>query len=261
MNTLRIAALIGASIAIGACQTVEFESPPSMPLESCDPVWVGDWRIQNLRADQEIVVGQEQFLRVDKACKNWMMVEIRPGKGEELEIEVNDLTSDQEIGFAKSDKYQLLAARDLPDPDAKEAKVDKPEGWLLLSYTKAERKLVLREADLHAAGRLVVDERTPGWVEKHDRNSDGSEGAFSKNFWVFLFGTPESTKSLLDANELFIADAARLTPLTPPESTRLTAALAEAQRRKEAEKAAEEAPADAPASGTEEKPTTPPGIP
>jgi|CXWL01.1.fsa_nt_gi hypothetical protein len=261
MNTLRIALLLGASIAIGACQTVEFETPPSMPLNTCDPVWVGDWRIENLRADQEVVAGQEQFLRVDANCKNWVMVEIRPGQGEELEIEVNDLTTEQEIGFAKSEKYQLLAARDLPDPDEKEAKVDKPEGWLLLSYTLAEKKLVLREADLKTAGRLVIDDRTPGWVEKHDRNSDGSEGAFSKNFWVFLFGTPESTKALLDANELFIADAARLTPLTPPESTRLSAALAEAQRREEAEKAAEEAPVEAPPPSTEETPATPPGTP
>jgi len=228
----RSAVLGGCTLILAACQTVEFESPPSLPLAACDPIWVGDWRIENLRSDREVVVGQEQFLRVDKSCKEWTMVEIRPGQDGMLEIEVDDMGKEQELGFAKSEKHTVLALRERADPNAQDAKDDKPEGYVLLSYAPSDKQLLIREADLKVAARLVIDDLAPGWVEKRDRNSDGSQGAFSKSFWVYLFGAAESTAALLDGNDLFTTDAARLTPLTAPDSARLNSALSEAARRK-----------------------------
>ena len=233
--------MLAGAVAVGlaACETVEFQTPPSMPLAQCDVAWVGDWRIADLRPDHEVVVGQEQFLRVTKDCERWLMVDIRPGEGQALEIEVNDIEKEQEVGFAKSEKHTLLALREVVDPDAKFAKAEKPSGYLLLDYSIADRKIELREADRHAAARLVVDDKTPGWMEKHDRNIDGSAGVYAKHFWVFLFGSADETKTLLDTHALFLTAAARLSPLSGTDSARLSAAIGEDKRRKQTEAQAE----------------------
>lgn len=233
--TRNFAALGIALLTLAGCETVEFQNPPSAALSQCDQAWVGDWRIEDLRPDQDVVVGQEQFLRVTKDCDRLLLVDIRPGDGEALEIEVNDIEKDQEVGFASSEKHKILALRDIKDPDAQVAKSEQPEGFVLLRYELDDKKkLVIREADRKSAARLVVDGVTPGWVEKHDRRADGSQGAYASHFWVFLFGTAEETRALLDAQELFTTDTARLAPLSTTDSARLTAAIAEERRRSDA---------------------------
>jgi len=229
-----IALVCAALLVLAGCETVEFQNPPTQALAQCDQSWVGDWRIEDLRPDQDVVVGQEQFLRVTRNCDRWSLVDIRPGEGDALEIEVNDIEKDQQIGFASSEKHKILALREIEDPNEQVAKTERPEGFVLLRYELVDNKLVIREADRRSAARLVVDGVTPGWIEKHDRRADGSEGTYATHFWVFLFGTPDETKALLDAQELFTTDSARLAALTAPDSARLTAAIAEERRRSDA---------------------------
>lgn len=222
MRTLTLALI---ALALGACNTVEFENPPSLPLKACAEGWPGDWRVVVLD-EVEAETDGESFLRIAADCRGWQMISFE-GKGE---VEIDDLLEDSEIGFAASGKHQVLAIRDRPEtelsPDA--APPNKPDGWLLMKWSRDGESITLGQPDLRRAARLVIDGKTPGWVEKFDRHPDGTPRTGGPQFWVYLFGTPADMAGLLDEHDLYAAISHRLEPATPGQRARIDAALAAA---------------------------------
>ncbi len=220
MRTLTLALF---ALTLGACNTVEFENPPSLPLQACAEGWPGDWRVVVLDESEGDADG-ESFVRIGADCSTWRMVSFE----RENEVEIDELLEDSEIGFAASADHEVLAIRDRPEPDANTegAKADKPDGWLLLKWSREAAAIALQPADLRRAARLVIDNSTPGWVEKFDRHRDGSPRTGGPHFWVYLYGSPGDMARLLDDQDLFAAVSHRLEPATPEQRARIDAALA-----------------------------------
>lgn len=202
---------LGASMfTLAACDTVEFQSPPVAALTACDPALVGDWRAEDLRREPGDGV---LYLRITADCDRWYSVGVERNDQDQLVADVDDLEVDLELGFARTDKQTFVAARDRPDPAKQSEPGEKPSGYTLVAYDRAEDTVVLRQINLKATAHLIVDDVVPGWIEKRDRGSDGSRNALSSGFWVFVFGNPEETRALLDGHELLDAPWMRLLPV------------------------------------------------
>lgn len=226
-SALRPLALGVAAFALAACDTVEFQSPPSLPLAACDPLLVGDWRAEDLRKEPD---GGDLYLRISSDCERWHSIGIeRDEQGKEA-AEVDDLEEDLEIGFARSEKQAWIAARDRPDPGKESSPQDKPNGYTLVAWDRDGDHVVLRQVDLRAVSHLIVDDVVPGWIEKRDRRADGSRDAMASGFWVFVFGTPEETAALLDARDVLDAPWMRLKPVGADTSARIDAWIAAADK-------------------------------
>ncbi len=213
MNPLcrvRRALVLGiTAVALTACDTVEFQSPPGA-MSACDPVLVGDWRAEDLRKEPE---AGDLYVRISADCERWYSVEIDRDENGKVKADVDDLEADLELGFARTEKLAFIAARDRPDPAKPGAPDDKPNGYTLVAYDRNDDGLLLRLIDLKAVSHLIVDDVVPGWIEKRDRGADGSRNAMSDGFWVFVFGTPDETRALLEAHELLDAPWMRLLPV------------------------------------------------
>jgi hypothetical protein len=222
MRTLTLALM---ALALGACNTVEFENPPALPLNACAEGWPGDWRVVVLD-EAETETGGESFVRIAADCRRWQMISFEASG----EVEIDELLKDSEIGFAASESHQVLAIRSRPEtepsPDA--ARPNKPDGWWLMKWSRDDASITLQQADLRRAAHLVIDGKTPGWVEKFDRRPDGTPRTGGPQFWVYLFGTPADMARLLDAHDLYAAISHRLEPATPGQRARIDAALAAA---------------------------------
>jgi hypothetical protein len=205
------------ALALAACDTVEFQSAPGA-MTACDPLLVGDWRAEDLRREPDNGV---LYLRITAGCERWYSVEVDKDDIGQVKTDVDDLQSDLELGFARTDTQAFIAARDRPDPSKPAAADDKPNGYTLIAYDRNDDTLVLRQIDLQAAAHLIVDDVVPGWVEKRDRAADGSRNAMASGFWVFVFGSPEETRALLDRHDLLDAPWMRLLPVDADVSTRL----------------------------------------
>lgn len=198
-----------AALALAACDTVEFQSPPSA-LTACDPLLVGDWRAEDLRREPDSEV---LYLRITAGCERWYSVAIDSDDNGQRKADVDDLEADLELGFARTDTQTFIAARDRPDPAKPAAPDDKPNGYTLVAYDRNDDTLVLRQIELRAAAHLIVDGVVPGWIEKRDRAADGSRNAMASGFWVFVFGSPEETGTLLQTHDLLDAPWMRLLPV------------------------------------------------
>ena len=102
-----------AALTLAACDTVEFQSPPSEPLAACDPALVGDWRTEDFRREPSEGM---LFLRITENCERWYSVGIERDEQGNPVPEVDDLEDDLELGFARSGKQSFIVARDRPDP-------------------------------------------------------------------------------------------------------------------------------------------------
>lgn len=226
-NRMRRALVVGiAAFALAACDTVEFQSAPGT-MTACDPALVGDWRAEDLRREPEKGV---LYLRITAGCQRWYSVGIeRDEKGNPVP-DVDDLEVDMELGFARTDTQTFVAARDRPDPAKPAAPGDKPNGYTLVAYDRAGAGLVLRQINLKAVSHLIVDDVVPGWIEKRDRGADGSRNAMVSGFWVFVFGSPEETRALLQTHDLLDAPWMRLLPVDADVSAELDGWIAAADK-------------------------------
>lgn len=224
MNQLVRHLLPLALLALTGCNTVEFQSPPTLPLAACDPVWVGDWKVLETEPDSPSSSTDEQYLRVTAECKRWYWVGFGVDDAGKPTVEVDDIQAEQELGFASTEKHQILALREIPKAPAEPG--DKPDGYLLIDYRQDDKTLVLAQVDQSRAARLVIDDQVPGWVEKRDRRADGTTEAWSKEFWVYLFGSPEETRAVLDTHALYGPPSHRLEAVDAATSARLSDAIA-----------------------------------
>lgn len=225
MNLLIRCLPSAALLLLAGCNTVQFQSPPSMPLATCAPGWEGDWHVIETSPSADDGPKDEQFLRVGPGCERWWLLGFGVDDAGKPTTEVDDIKEDQELGFASSDKLQVLAIRDRPKSPPEEAP-DKPDGYLLIRYEADGKSWQLSQVDRQRAAHLVVDDLAPGWIDKRDRRPDGSSNAYAPEFWVYLFGTPDETRALLDHHELYGAVSHRLEPVDAATSERLSAAIA-----------------------------------
>jgi len=202
--------LLICAVFCAACDTVEFQSPPST-LQACDPVLVGDWRVEDMRREPE--AKEALYLRVEANCARWYSVGLEPDDAGKMKADVDDLAADMDLAFARTAKQTFIAARDRAKPGQTAAVDDKPEGYLLIAYGASEAAIYLQQVNVKAAAHLIVDGTIPGWVDKRDRRADGSRDAFSSRFWVYVFGSPEETEELLVQHELLDAPWMRLLPV------------------------------------------------
>jgi len=230
MNPLcrvRRALVLGiTAVALAACDTVEFQSAPGA-MTACDPLMVGDWRAEDLRREPDDGV---LYLRITAGCERWYSVGIeRDDKGNPVP-DVDDLEVDMELGFARTDKHAYIAARDRADAAKPGTPDDKPDGYTLVAYDRADVGLVLRQIDIRAVSHLIVDDVVPGWIEKRDRGADGSRNAMASGFWVFVFGSPEETRELLQTHDLLDAPWMRLLPVDTAVSAQIDGWIAAADK-------------------------------
>lgn len=228
-----------AALTLAACDTVEFQSPPSEPLAVCDPALVGDWRAEDFRREP----GEGMlYLRITENCERWYSVGIERDEQGNPVPDVDDLEEDLELGFAHSGKQSFIAARDRPKPDQEQTPEDKPNGYTLIAYDRDENTIILRQINLKAAAHLIVDDVVPGWIEKRDRRPDGSRNGYAGGFWVYVFGSAEETSALLDTHPLLDAPWMRLLPVEASDSADIDGWLAAADKVKDSTFEAKEVP-------------------
>lgn len=209
-------------LALPGCERVEFQSPPSEPLQACSEEWIGDWRLRPVRDQDED--GDPGFLRVGEDCRPFVLVSFGLGEDGAERFEVEELRAQAHIGFATTAAWQVFAWREKDKPEREETR--QPAGYSLYAWQRRGAFIELREADPRKAAHLVIDDRHPGWIDKRDRRPDGSRGA--STLFVFLFGSSAEIASLLDREELFGEVVMRLEPLGEADLETLEAALREA---------------------------------
>lgn len=224
MNPLLRALLLAvAATTLAACDTVEFESPPG-ELTECDEALVGDWRVEPLGKDADD--DGRQYLRVTAACERWWTVSEERGSDGALEIEVDDIEEDLVLGFARTSTQAFIAARDRPK-ESEAPTQDKPNGYTLVAWkASGDDTLTLRQVDLREVAHLIVDERVPGWIEKRDRRPDGTRSTSS--FWVFVFGSPDEVRTLLETYPVLDEPWLRLHPASADERAEIDGWLRDA---------------------------------
>ncbi len=228
-SMLKLVLMSAAALTLAACDTVEFQSPPSEPLAVCDPALVGDWRAEDFRREPSEGM---LFLRITENCERWYSVGIERDEQGNPVPDVDDLEEEMELGFAHSGKQNFIAAKDRPDPAQPSTPDDKPNGYTLIAFDRDEANIILRQINLKAAAHLIVDGVVPGWIEKRDRRPDGSRNGFSGGFWVYVFGSVEETSALLDAHPLLDAPWMRLSPVEASDSADIDGWLAGADQVK-----------------------------
>lgn len=242
---LRVAGLVLAGALTGACDTVEFQSPPAEPLAACDPALVGDWRVEDLREEPD--ASGRQYLRVSTGCERWLTLSVEPDEAGGEKADIDDLEEDLVLGFARTSGQAWIAARDAPKPGDTDPQ-DKPNGYTLIAWNAADDgSVVLRQVDLRKVSHLIVDDKVPGWIEKRDRGADGRRD-LSSGFWVYVFGSADEVRALLEAHELLDAPWMRLKP-------------ADAAGRAEIDRWLADAAGGDPAKGFEKKAADPPSAP
>lgn len=209
-----------AALALTACESVSFQSPPS-DLNACAPGWEGDWRVLELEPEHPPAAGEAQYLRVTPGCERWWWVGYERDDAGALVADVDDMEEDQEIAFARSERYELLAVRDRESAQSEE----NPQGWLLIRHQRAGDAIELTPADKQTAAHWVIDDLAPGWVDKRDRRADGTQDGYLKRYSVHVFGTPEEIRRLLDQHPLFKRAAYRLEPVDAATRAKLDAAI------------------------------------
>lgn len=225
-SQLKVLVIAAGVLTLAACDTVEFQSPPSEPLLACDPAFVGDWRVEDLQHDHDTT--DQQYLRVTADCDRWYSVEVERGDDGAWKPDVDDIEADMALGFAKTATQTFVAARDQPDPAAESTPQDKPNGYTLIAYDHADDTLTLRQIDLKATAHLIVDGVVPGWIDKRDRRPDGSKDGYTGGFWVYVFGTADDTRRLLEKHDLLDAPWMRMVKLDAAGSAELDQWMAEA---------------------------------
>lgn len=207
-----------SALLLAGCDTVSFQSPPST-LQACAPGWEGDWKVVELDPAHPPAPDEAQYLRVTAGCDRWWWIGYERDSGGVAEVD--DMEEDYEIGFARSERYELLAARDRKTTVSDE----EPQGWLLIRYRSADGAIELTPADKQTAAHWVIDDLAPGWVDKRDRRADGSQDGYLKRYSVHVFGSPEQIRQLLDQNPAFKRPAYRLEPVDAAISAKLGAAI------------------------------------
>ena len=206
----RIWLLALAGALTGACDTVEFQSPPVEPLADCDPALVGDWRVEDLREEPD--ADGRQYLRVNAGCERWFTLSVEADEAGVEKADIDDLETDLTLGFARTERQAWIAAKDAPKPGDAEPQ-DKPNGYTLIAWDAADDgSVVLRQVDLRKVSHLIVDDLVPGWIEKRDRGADGQRD-LSSGFWVYVFGSADQVRALLEAHDLLDAPWMRLKPV------------------------------------------------
>lgn len=200
----RICRTIGMTLALAAlltaCESVQFQSPPSWPLAACDTDLVGDWRVQDL---QNPGSGEgEQYLRVSSDCAHWHTISLEKDENGQLKADVDDIEDDMALGIAHSDQQSYIAALEHPDKSAGTDPASTPRGYVLIAYEFVEDALILRQIDPKTTAHRIIDGAIPGWVDKHDRNPDGSRRAYGSEFSVFVFGSSEEIRATLEQHDL-----------------------------------------------------------
>ena len=180
-------------LALGGCEKVEFQSPPSLPLASCDQAFVGSWLVEDVENGDDD--DSPMYLRVTEGCADWWGIELdqaNPGNAK-----VEDLTAKMRLGFAHTEDRRYIAARDEPG----EAPVDadaQPEGSVLVEYRVVESGLEMRMLDPRKTANAIIDGDLEGWVEKRDRAADGRIAPLERRFYVYVFGSADETRDALE---------------------------------------------------------------
>lgn len=205
-------------IGMVGCEKVEFQSPPSWPVDQCDARFVGDWRVEDVQSGDD-QSGEVTYIRVADDCSSWLGVEV--DGDDPAQIKVEDLQADMELVFAHSEDYQFVVSLDKDEEPAEGAK---PNGYVLVSYESVGEGFELRLLDPEKTAHLIVDGTIAGWLEKRDRAADGSVDPVAKSFFVYVFGDPERTRQLLDEHvaQLLLPVWMRLHPVDSDVSSKIS---------------------------------------
>ncbi|MGE4073195.1 MAG: hypothetical protein AB7E72_18655 [Lysobacterales bacterium] len=191
---------LALALLLAGCESVEFQSPPSWPLAECDTSLVGDWRVQDLQ-NSDSNEG-EQYLRVSSDCEHWHTIGLDKDENGELKPDVDDIEDDMTLGIARTDQRSYIVALEHPEKNADTDPASAPTGYILIAYEFVEDALILQQIDPKATAHRIIDGDIPGWVDKHDRNPDGSRRAYGAEFSVFVFGSSEEVRTTLEQHDL-----------------------------------------------------------
>lgn len=201
MKSLRkiILALAMAGL-LGGCESVQFQSPPSWPLADCDTNLVGDWRAKDLHnpGDED----SEQYVRISSDCEHWYTISLEKDEDGQLKPDVDDIEDDMALSIARTRQHSFIVALEKPDKVADNHPVTEPKGYVLVAYEFVEDALILQQIDMNTTAHLIIDGVISGWIDKHDRNADGSRRTYGAEYSVFVFGDSEETRTLLEQHDL-----------------------------------------------------------
>ncbi len=222
---MRWAAILSA-LLLAACHQVQFQSAPGDSLERCDPAWVGDWRLLVLEPGTA-TDDEEAFVRVEEECAGYTLVTTGRDEHGAEKLDVENLTADGNITYARSGNRSWLVWRDRDE--ASQAPAARPSGYTLYGYTMIDQHIDLHPVDVRKAAHLIIDGVVPGWIEKQDRRADGRPG--SGGFFVYVFGSGAEIAQLLETQDLHAPTSHRVVALAEDERERLDGLLAKAAAR------------------------------
>lgn len=225
-SAMRIPTLaMACALLLCACESVEFQSPPSLPLAPCDAELVGDWRVHDL--SESASENGDQYLRITAGCEHWFSIDVETDEGGQAKIDIDDLEDDMALGISRAGHQAYIAAREHPKAPEDGVAASEPSGYILVGYEHVHHDVILRQIDMKTTAHLIVDGAIPGWIDKHDRNVDGSRRAYGQEFSVFVFGSSDETRGVLEQHQLLSDPWMRLSPVDAATSARLDQWMAE----------------------------------
>jgi len=140
--------------ALGGCVDTVFETQPGSAISTCDPQFVGSWRLLPAEPPSN---NDELFVIVEPACKRWRFIE--NGKDDaNTENEVH-------IAFAKVAGKPLVTVKNDEKHDYAHYDPTWRTGYMYLRYVVADGNIKLYPVDDKHVAHLILDGKVKGRTE------------------------------------------------------------------------------------------------
>lgn len=196
--------LLGCALLSG-CGMAEFESPPGEQLASCDPQFVGHWRLDGADKAGERPAIDPVYVTVAPGCSGYRLL------GKER---VETVKSNQMPVFARVGERSILA---LPMGDPKTSDPALPrwkrQAYVYFAYEKQGARLHLYPVKDTTAARLIIDDGVAGRVNVVSGVGPQEYQPLS----VYIIGTPAQMVAVVQSPDLFDQQPLSLVPVAASE--------------------------------------------
>ena len=159
-----IVVLLCAALLCG-CQNTTFENAPAEKMATCDPHFVGKWRLVSSKDQRN--EDNDFFVIVERDCKRWRFIE--DGKDDEK------TESSTHFAFARIGDLALLTVKDDADAsDKNDRQARWKQGYLYLRYEIVDKTVRLYPIDHKHMAHLIIDGTVGGRTERISREPEST---------------------------------------------------------------------------------------
>jgi hypothetical protein len=191
-SLLRLAAVLLATVALGACQETRFEALPTGEVSDCDPAWVGNWRVENA-SDEESKDDGPMYWLVAENCAHYQTLE---PDGE------SDGEEDFSIRYVQHGDDAYLA---LNEPEAKQGDSDFDKATMLVRYEfRNNNEIRTFEVDNRFVARSIVDGEVSGSTEvKNSKPNSSRKSLKTDSISNLIYGPGANTDMVIKRKGVF----------------------------------------------------------